>query len=49
MKFYVVRDTEEVAADIRNAEAGLRSIPENGDNSESGNESQAIAVKEVRE
>lgn len=53
MKFYVGRNAEKVAADIRNTEAGsrstLRSIPENNDNSENGNESQAIAAKEVRE
>ena len=48
MKFYVGRNAEKVAADIRSSEVGLRSTPENGANQEDVNNSQVVALKEER-
>ena len=52
MKFYVGRNAEKVAADIRNTEAGLRStlrsIPEIGANQEVSDNPQVVITKEVR-
>ncbi len=52
MKFYVGRNAEKVAADIRSSGAGLRSTsrstPENGDVPEDCDNSQSVTTKEVR-